>query len=41
MHDGDESRPVKVMEADHFEEVKLLLGQRVKLRMKLNLIGMF
>ena len=39
LHSDDDSRRDKIFDAEHFEQIKFLLSHRVKLRMKLNLLG--
>ena len=39
LHEDDERRPNKVLTADNFRDLKQALSHRVKLRMKLNLLG--
>jgi len=39
LHEEDETRPSKALTAAQFAEIKKALGHRVKLRMKLNLLG--
>ncbi len=40
LHQEDEGRPSKALTEEQFEELKVKMSHRTKLRMKLNLLGM-